>query len=124
MAYTKQQEEMYVARSSIRTMRVLAVGLGTEGLGEKASLSRNVAGLRVMLMSVEPLALLSTVPSTLPLMLAFARFVAMVGEIERPYEGSPIPPQCKSVICLFVRQQYGRRLKYQADVANRFRERT
>lgn len=69
---------MYVARSSTRTMRVLAVGLGTEVLGEKASVSREVMGLGLMLMSVEPLALLFTASSTLPLMLAFARFVAMV----------------------------------------------
>lgn len=83
MAYTKQQEQMYAARSSIRIMRVLAVGLGTDVLVKKVSSSRGVVDLGVVLMSVEPLALLSIGPSTLPLTLAFARFVDIVEEIER-----------------------------------------
>jgi len=78
MAYTKQQEQMYVARRSIRMTRVLAVGSGTGMLREKASLSRGVVDLGVMLKSVKPLALLFTAPSTLPLTLAFALFVAIV----------------------------------------------
>jgi len=103
-------------------IRVLAVGSDTGVLREKASLDRGVMGLGVMLMSVEPLALFFKAPSTLPLALAFARFVAMVEEIER-WHGGRIPEQCKSMICPLVRHQREIRLEYQEDVTSRLWER-